>query len=226
MRDARCEMRDARCEIPRPPGLIKKPRTKNEERNRPPTRREEGAMAGVPSLTVLEKQYQRWGSFVAPGFFVALPVRMPGTPIRPSETNRLAGDGESGCQAPPRDAPSGSAVGRWARRSQGGLSIPPGRCQAPSKSNRSTRSQHLRRCLAPTCCSVFPDDHCVLGSSISMQARGLRHNNREFCSAAVRLHFSLDQGNAGQRPARQRRPGWVGDPASGIWGPGPGRVGA
>ena len=74
--------------------------------------------AGVPSLMILETPYQRWGFFVAPRFFVALPVRMPGTPIRPSETNRPAGFGESGCQAPPRDAPSGSAVGRRARRSQ------------------------------------------------------------------------------------------------------------
>ncbi len=58
---------------------------------------------------------------------------------------------ESECQAPPRDAPPGSAVGRWVRRNQGGLSIPQGRCQAPSKSNRSTRSIHLLRCLAPPC---------------------------------------------------------------------------
>ncbi len=35
--------------------------------------------AGVPSLTILEKQHQRWGSFVALRFFVTLPVRMPGT---------------------------------------------------------------------------------------------------------------------------------------------------
>ncbi len=50
-----------------------------------------------------------------------------------------------------RVATSGSAAGRGVRRSQGGLSIPPGRCQAPSKSHLSTRSQHLRRCLAPPC---------------------------------------------------------------------------
>ncbi len=55
---------------------------------------------------------------VAPQFFVALPVRMPGTPIRPSETNWPAGFCKSGCQAPPRDAPSGSALGRWAHRNQ------------------------------------------------------------------------------------------------------------
>ncbi len=66
----------------------------------------------MPSLTILGKQYQRRGSFDAPRLVVALPVRMPGTPIRPSETNRLAGVGESGCQAPPRDAPSESASGR------------------------------------------------------------------------------------------------------------------
>ncbi len=46
-----------------------------------------------------------------------------------------------------------------------------GRCQAPSKSSRSTRSTHLRRCLAPTCCrcSLFPaavaeNCRCLSGS--------------------------------------------------------------
>ncbi len=45
---------------------------------------------------------------------------------------------------------SGSAMGRWARRNQRIEANALTRCQAPSKSHRSTRSQHLRRCLAPT----------------------------------------------------------------------------
>ena len=45
---------------------------------------------------------------------------------------------------------TGSASGRWPRRSQLIEANALTRCQAPSKSNRSTRSQHLRRCLAPT----------------------------------------------------------------------------
>ena len=69
------------------------------------------------------------GPFVAPRFFVALPVRMPGTSERRALGERI---GEMDAS-------------KSVHRSERG-----GRCQAPSKSSRSTRSTHLRRCLAPT----------------------------------------------------------------------------
>jgi len=46
---------------------------------------------------------------------MALPVRLPGTPIRPNEPNRFVDNDESGCQAPPGYAPSRGALGTWAR---------------------------------------------------------------------------------------------------------------
>ncbi len=49
------------------------------------------------------------------------------------------------------DPPPTRSEGRDGRACcSGAHPIRAGRCQAPSKSNRSTRSLHLRRCLAPT----------------------------------------------------------------------------
>ena len=41
---------------------------------------------------------------------IALPVRLPGTPIRLNEMNHCVDFGESGCQAPPRDGDSGEGT--------------------------------------------------------------------------------------------------------------------
>ena len=54
--------------------------------------------------------------FIAPRISSRSPSRMPGTPIRLKLTNTPTHDGESGCQAPPKNAPSGSATGVSARR--------------------------------------------------------------------------------------------------------------
>ena len=119
-------------------------------------------MAGVPSLMILEKQYQRWGSFVAPRFFVALPVRMPGTSERrslgeclgemgaPKSVNRSEyegpGSGASVCDSNQRPAAVGSGRDRDDNRCTG-------RVAASVMSGCNPGQSQLVTAVAPDCLS-------------------------------------------------------------------------
>ena len=107
-------------------------RTKIEDPARPV--RHYGAAVSVAILALIERANA--GQRPAPQWFfslgsiyrflwadsaAALPVRMPGTPIRFSGPNPFVDLGESGCQAPPRDVP-------FSQRAPRGYSRPPAGC--------------------------------------------------------------------------------------------------
>ena len=97
----------------------------------------------------------------------ALPVRMPGTPIRLNGTNRFFNLDESGCQAPPRDASSPSGwVGVFVlcssffdrTRVGGGFEFRIGRAGRglPTERPRSNYPSHRRSRLCPLKTQTHP----------------------------------------------------------------------